>query len=305
MTYGADNSRPVEVIDPVQMTQQAPYQEALYISARTCSSVLTTTNELSPGHGDHPYDTVPNQVYRLFKAQQLHDRKHYDARRRLTAGERSRTPYVDHLRPIVADGEAGHGGPSAVLKLAQLFAEKGAAGVHFGDQLHGGRKCGHLLGKVLVPVQEHIDRLVAARFQWDVMGCENLIIAKTDAENCPLISSAIDIRDQEFILGMTEEVEPLAETLQQMEAMGASGSELDAYEMNWVTGRRLVTFDEGQWAQYSMFVQYLVLDTVTDQHMALCSCYCSYWRPNFRCKKSIRVCQGNNKRLQYISRHTA
>lgn len=231
-------------IDPVQMTQQALNQEVLYISGWACSSLLTSTNEVSPDFGDYPYNTVPNQVQRLFKAQQLHDRKHFDNRRKLSADDRAKTPYVDYLRPIIADGDTGHGGLSAVLKLAKLFAENGAAAVHFEDQLHGGKKCGHLAGKVLVPVGDHINRLNAARFQWDVMGCENLVIARTDAESGKLLSSAIDVRDHEFILGVTEDAEPLAETLQAMELSGASGPEIDAYEAQWVKSHKLCTFDE-------------------------------------------------------------
>lgn len=232
-------------IDPIQMTQQAPHQEVLYISGWACSSLLTTTNEVSPDFGDYPYNTVPNQVQRLFKAQSMHDRKHWFLRSKMTPEERVKTPYVDYLRPIIADGDTGHGGLTAVMKLAKLFAENGAAAVHFEDQMHGGKKCGHLAGKVLVPTGEHINRLKAARFQWDVMGTENLVIARTDSESGKLISSSIDVRDHEFILGVADpSTESLAETLAAMEARGASGQEIDAFEAQWVKSTELMTFDE-------------------------------------------------------------
>ena len=234
----------VGAIDPIQMTQQAAHLPVLYISGWACSSLLTPTHEVSADFGDYPYNTVPNQVQRLFKAQQLHDRKHWYNRRQLTAEKRAQTPYTDYMRPIVADGDTGHGGLTAVMKLAKLFAESGAAGVHFEDQQHGGKKCGHLAGKVLVPMGEHVNRLNAARLQWDVMGCENLVIARTDAESGRLLSSAIDVRDHEFILGVTQNAEPLAEVIQRMEGEGKSGAEIDAFEARWVKENELVSIDE-------------------------------------------------------------
>ncbi|RPA81990.1 isocitrate lyase and phosphorylmutase [Ascobolus immersus RN42] len=244
----AKEGKPVHTmgaIDPVQMTQMAPNQEVLYVSGWACSSVLTSTNEVSPDLGDYPYNTVPNQVQRLFKAQQLHDRRHWDERMKMTPEERAQKPYVDYLRPIIADADTGHGGLSAVLKLAKLFAENGAAAIHLEDQMHGGKKCGHLSGKVLVPMGEHVNRLIATRYQWDLMGTENLVIARTDSETGKLISSTVDIRDHEFILGVTNpDSKPLAEVLYQLEHSGATAAEINKAEAEWLDANPLTTFND-------------------------------------------------------------
>lgn len=227
------------------VTQMAKYLDTVYVSGWQCSSTASASDEPGPDLADYPMTTVPNKVGHLWMAQLFHDRKQREERLSTPKSGRGGLPQVDYLRPIIADADTGHGGLTAIMKLTKLFVEKGAAGIHIEDQAPGTKKCGHMAGKVLVPISEHINRLVAIRAQADIMGVDLLAVARTDSEAATLITSTIDPRDHAFIVGSTNpSLQPLNDLMIAAEAAGKTGDELQAIEDQWTAQAGLRLFSE-------------------------------------------------------------
>lgn len=165
--------------------------EAIYLSGWQVAADANLSGEMYPDQSLYPANSVPSVVKKINQALLRADQI------QTLAG----TENTHYLVPIVADAEAGFGGNLNAFELMKQMIEAGASGVHFEDQLSSAKKCGHLGGKVLVPTQEAVAKLVAARLATDVMGVPTLIIARTDAEAANLITSDIDPRDAEFITG--------------------------------------------------------------------------------------------------------
>jgi isocitrate lyase len=163
--------------------------KAIYVSGWQVAADANIAGHMYPDQSLYPSNSVPQLVRRINQTFQRADQIHH------SEGKNG----VYWYAPIVADAEAGFGGPLNCFEIMKGMIEAGAAGVHFEDQLASEKKCGHMGGKVLIPTQNAIRNLVAARLAADVMGVPALVVARTDANGAHLITSDIDPRDQHFL----------------------------------------------------------------------------------------------------------
>ena len=173
----------------VQMVQAG--LQAIYLSGWQVAADANGAAETYPDQSLYPVDSAPNLVRRLNRALLRADQIHH------MQGKNG----VNWMAPIVADAESGFGGPLNTFELMKDMITAGAAGVHLEDQLSSAKKCGHMGGKVLVPAQEFIRKLVAARLAADVMNVPTVLIARTDADSATLLRSDVDPLDEPFLTG--------------------------------------------------------------------------------------------------------
>ncbi len=165
--------------------------KAIYVSGWQIAGDMNSAGHMYPDQSLYPVDSAPVLIRRINQALLRADQiQHMEGRHD-----------VDYLAPIVADAEAGFGGPLNTFELVKSMIEAGASGIHLEDQLSSLKKCGHMGGKVLVPISEFTPKLVAARLAADVLGVSTLIIARTDAQDANLIRSDFDDVDRAFLTG--------------------------------------------------------------------------------------------------------
>ena len=165
--------------------------DAIYLSGWQVAADNNLSGTMYPDQSLYPVNSVPEVVKRINNALLRRDQI------QSVSGQGT----TDYLAPIVADAEAGFGGNLNAYELMKGMIAAGAAGVHFEDQLSSAKKCGHLGGKVLVPTQEAVNKLIAARLAADVCGVPTILIARTDADAANLLTSDIDPNDQPFVTG--------------------------------------------------------------------------------------------------------
>lgn len=170
--------------------------EAIYLSGWQVAADANLAGQMYPDQSLYPVNSVPEVVQRINQTFQRADQIQW-----ANGAEPGDEEFIDYFLPIVADAEAGFGGVLNAFELMKAMISAGAAAVHFEDQLAAVKKCGHMGGKVLVPTQEAIQKLVAARLAADVMDVPTILLARTDADAADLITSDCDDYDRPFIRG--------------------------------------------------------------------------------------------------------
>jgi len=178
------------------MQQAKAGLEAVYLSGWQVAADGNTSETMYPDQSLYAYDSVPTMVRRINNTFKRADEIQWS--RGINPGDKE---FIDYFLPIVADAEAGFGGVLNAFELMKNMIAAGAAGVHFEDQLAAVKKCGHMGGKVLVPTNEAVEKLIAARFAADTMGVPTIILARTDAEAANLLTSDHDANDKPFVTG--------------------------------------------------------------------------------------------------------
>ena len=170
--------------------------KAIYLSGWQVAADNNEYMSMYPDQSLYPVDSVPKVVERINNTFVRADE--IERQRGIKPGSKE---YIDFFAPVVADAEAGFGGVLNAFELMKAMIRAGAAGVHFEDQLASVKKCGHMGGKVLVPTQEAVQKLIAARLAADVMGVPTVLLARTDAEAADIVTSDVDENDKPFITG--------------------------------------------------------------------------------------------------------
>ncbi len=170
--------------------------EAIYLSGWQVAADGNTSETMYPDQSLYAYDSVPAMVRRINNTFRRADEIQWS--RGIDPDDEA---YIDYFLPIVADAEAGFGGVLNAFELMKNMISAGAAGVHFEDQLAAVKKCGHMGGKVLIPTQEAVQKLIAARLAADVLGVPTILLARTDAEAANLLTSDVDDNDKPFVTG--------------------------------------------------------------------------------------------------------
>ncbi|MBV8928255.1 MAG: isocitrate lyase ICL2 [Mycobacteriaceae bacterium] len=224
--------------------------EGIYLGGWATSAKGSTSEDPGPDLASYPLSQVPDEAAGLVRALLTADRNQEYVRLRMSPEQRAATPAHDFRPFIIADADTGHGGDPHVRNLVRRFVESGVPGYHIEDQRPGTKKCGHQGGKVLVPSDEQIKRLNAARFQLDVMRVPGIIVARTDAEAANLIDSRADERDQPFLLGVTNLKIPSYKAC--FLAMMRGFYELGVKELN---GHQLYSLPEGEYTAASAWLE--------------------------------------------------